>query len=72
MAKCKDSVKEFEKEAPLSTSFQFLYAIGNGDVWRLTELVMTRHLGKEVSIKLYKNKYLHKMKLAILTFIVQL
>jgi len=47
--KSKDAGKEFEKEAPLSTSYQFLYAIGNGDVWRLTELVMTRYLGKEVS-----------------------
>jgi len=48
-SKSKDAGKDFEKEAPLSTSYQFLYAIGNGDVWRLTELVMTRYLGKEVS-----------------------
>ncbi len=40
---------EFEKEAPLSTSHQFLYKVGNGDVWRLTELVMACYLGKEVS-----------------------
>jgi len=45
----KDGGKEFEKEAPLSTSHQFLYKVGNGDVWRLTELVMARYLGKEVS-----------------------
>ena len=44
----KDSGREFEKEAPLSTSHQFLYKVGNGDVWRLTELVMVRYLGKEV------------------------
>ncbi len=48
-AKCKDSGREFEKEAPLSTSHQFLYKVGNGDVWRLTELVIARYLGKEVS-----------------------
>ncbi len=48
-ATSKDSGREFEKEAPLSTSQQFLYKVGNGDVWRLTELVMARYLGKEVS-----------------------
>jgi len=41
----KDAGKEFEKEAPLSTSHQFLYNVGKGDVWRLTELVMARYLG---------------------------
>jgi len=34
----KDAGREFEKEAPLSTSHQFLHKVGNGDVWRLTEL----------------------------------
>ena len=48
-ATSKDSGREFEKEAPLFTSHQFLYKVGNGDVWRLTELVMARYLGKEVS-----------------------
>jgi len=48
-ATSKDSGREFEKEAPLSTSYQFLYKVGNGDVWRLAELVMARYLGKEVS-----------------------
>ena len=45
----KDAGREFEKEAPLSTSHQFLYKVGKGDVWRLVELVMARYLGKEVS-----------------------
>ena len=45
--KSRDSGKEFEKEAPLSTSHQFLYKVGNGDVWLLTELVMARYLGKD-------------------------
>jgi len=45
----KDTGREFEKEAHLSTSHQFLYKVGNGDVWRLMELVMARYLGKEVS-----------------------
>ena len=46
--KCKEDGKTFEKEAPASTSYQFLYAVGNGDVWLLLELVITRYLGTEV------------------------
>lgn len=46
------SLEEFEKEALISTSFLFLYANGKGNVWRLTELVMTRYFGKEVSTML--------------------
>jgi len=44
----KESGKAFEKRAPASTSPKFLYAIGNGDVWLLLELIMTRYLGRNV------------------------
>jgi len=45
----KESGKAFEKSAPASTSPDFLYAIGNGDIWLLLELIMSRYLGSHVS-----------------------
>ena len=46
---CKDKGKLFEKSAPASSSPEFLYAIGNGDVWLLLELMMNRYLGRNVA-----------------------
>ena len=46
---CKESGKLFEKSAPASSSPEFLYSIGNGDVWLLLELIMTRYLGRNVA-----------------------
>jgi len=48
-ASSKESGKAFEKKAPASISPEFLYAIGNVDVWQLLELVMMRYLGNNVS-----------------------
>ena len=45
---CKDKGRLFEKSAPASSP-DFLYAIGNGDVWLLLELIMIRYLGRNVA-----------------------
>ena len=46
---CKESGKLFEKSAPVSSSPEFLYSIGNGDVWLLLELIITRYMGCNVA-----------------------
>ena len=47
--KCREDRKAFENEAPASTSYQFLYAVGEGDAWLLLEIMMARYLGTEVT-----------------------
>jgi len=37
------------EERTASSSPEFLYAIGNGDVWLLLELIMNRYLGRNVA-----------------------
>jgi len=46
---CKENGKLFEKSAPASSSPEFLYSIGYGDVWLLLELIMTRYLGRNIA-----------------------